>query len=200
MRHILTRPEREEGKATALRAHRGLHRTARGGVVSLLAMVASGVLVLGFAAAGCSSSSSHGTGRATLTEIDWYTSGGSSTAVKWYNKRFEASHPGVTVTREVVPTTNYMTKLLQEASAHNLPNIVMVDNPNVQQMAATGQLRVLNGLAGFTTKGYYSGSMQECLYQGKYYCYPIGDNTVGIFYNKRMLTAAHLSPPTTWAG
>lgn len=198
MRHTLTRPERKEGKATALRANRGLHRRARDSVVSRLAMVASGVLVLGFAAAGCGSSSSNGTGKVKLTEIDWYTSGGSSAAVNWYNKRFEASHPGVTVTRQVVPSTSYMPKLLQEASAHDLPNIVMVDNPNVQQMAATGQLRVFNGQAGFSANGYYPGSMQECLYQGKYYCYPIGDNTIGIFYNKKMLASAHLRPPATW--
>lgn len=198
MRRTLTRPERDEGKATAGRGHRGLYRTGGGGVVSRLAIVASGALVLGFAAAGCGSSSS--TGKETLTEIDWFTSGGSSAAVQWYNKRFEASHPGVTVTREVVPAgPNYMTKLLQEASARDLPNIMMIDNPNVQQMAATGQLRVFNGQAGFTLNGYYPGSMQECLYQGKYYCYPIGNNTVGVFYNKKMLTAAHLQPPRTWA-
>ena len=198
MRRTRTR-QREEGKATPVRAHRRPHRTDRGSAVSRLAMVASGILVIGLAAAGCGSSA-NGSGKVTLTEIDWYTAGGANAAVQWYNKRFEASHRGVTVRREVVPAgPNYMTKLLQEASARDLPNMAMVDNPNVPQMAATGQLRAFNGLPGFTASGYYPGSMKECLYQGSYYCYPTGNNTVGIFYNKKMLAAAHLSPPTTWA-
>ena len=73
----------------------------------------------------------------------------------------------------------------------------MLDNPNVPQVAATGQLRAFDDLAGFTTSGYYTGSMNECRYQGKYYCYPIGTNSLGIFYNKKMLDAAHVKPPTT---
>ena len=79
------------------------------------------------------------------------------------------------------------------------PNVVMLDNPNVPEVAATGQLKPLNGLPGFTTSGYDPGAISECTYQGKQYCYPIGTNTIGIFYNKAMLAAAHLSPPTTWA-
>jgi multiple sugar transport system substrate-binding protein len=39
----------------------------------------------------------------------------------------------------------------------------------------------------------------ECTYQGKQYCYPIGTNSIGLFYNKAMLKAAGLQPPTTWA-
>ena len=35
--------------------------------------------------------------------------------------------------------------------------------------------------------------------QGVLLCYPIGTNSLGIFYNKQMLAAAHLQPPTTWA-
>lgn len=164
------------------------------------AVIAGSVLLISLAAAACSSSgSTPGSGGVTLTEIDWYTSGGSSDAVNWYNQRFEAAHPGVTIQRETVPSTSYMTKLLQEASARDLPSIVMVDNPDVQEMAATGQLSSLDGLPGFTTSDYYPGAMQECRYQGKYYCYPVGSNTVALFYNKKMLADAHLTPPTTWA-
>ena len=116
-----------------------------------------------------------------------------------YNKQYEAAHPGVTVKREVVPFANLITKVLQEASAGDLPNIVMLDDPNVPQVAATGQLLPLNSLPGFTTAGYVPGAISECNYQGKQYCFPIGTNTVGLFYNKAMFAAKHLSPPTTWA-
>ena len=164
--------------------------------------VAIGVAALALAAAGCGSSSSGGSssnGKITITELDYFTSSGGNAAVNWYNQQFEKAHPNVTVKRQVVPYANLITKVLQEASAGDLPNIVMLDNPNVPQVAATGQLKPLNGLPGFTTSGYVPGAISECTFQGKQYCYPIGTNTIGIFYNKAMLAAAHVSPPKTWA-
>jgi multiple sugar transport system substrate-binding protein len=165
--------------------------------------LALGAVVATLAAAGCSSSGSSGGsssgGKTTITELDYFTTGGTNTAVIAYNKQFEKAHPGVTVKREVVPFANLITKVLQEASAGDLPNIVMLDNPNVPQVAATGQLVPLDSQPGFSTSGYLKGAISECTYQGKQYCFPIGTNTVGLIYNKKMLAAKHLSPPTTWA-
>jgi Bacterial extracellular solute-binding protein len=88
--------------------------------------------------------------------------------------------------------------LWNHPSAGDMPSLVLLDNPNVPQVAATGQLRAFNDLPGFTTSGYYPGAISECTYRGKQYCYPIGTNSVGLFYNKSMLAAAGLQPPTTW--
>ena len=84
-------------------------------------------------------------------------------------------------------------------SAGDMPNLMLIDNPNVPEVAATGQLVPLDTMPGFTTAGYTPGATAECTYQGKHYCYAIGTNTIGLFYNKAMLAAKHLSPPTTWA-
>jgi multiple sugar transport system substrate-binding protein len=108
-------------------------------------------------------------------------------------------HPNVTVKRTQVPYANLITKILQDASAGDMPNIMLIDNPNVPEVAATGQLVPLGGMKGFTNAGYTQGATNECTYQGKQYCFPLGTNSVGIFYNKHMLAAAHLPPPTTWA-
>jgi multiple sugar transport system substrate-binding protein len=170
------------------------------------AAVAVGLITV--AAVGCSSSSGSGstagssgssTGKVTITELDYYTASGSNEALNWYNKQFEAEHPGVTVARTSVSYANLITKVLQDASAGDMPSITIVDNPDVPEVAATGQLRAFNDLPGFTTSGYYPGAIGECTYQGKVYCYPIGTNTIGLFYNKAIFAAAHLSPPTTWA-
>src|SRR5262249_56320754 len=77
--------------------------------------VAIGAVVAALAAAGCSSSgggSSSSGGKTTITELDYFTASGGNTAVNWYNKQFEASHPGVTVKREGVPYANLITKRL----------------------------------------------------------------------------------------
>jgi multiple sugar transport system substrate-binding protein len=153
---------------------------------------------LALVATACGSSGSDN-GKITLTELDYFTTGGSHDAVNWYTKKFEAEHPNVTVKLQHVPFGNLMPKVLQDASAGDMPNIVVIDNPNVQQVAATGQLRTFDDLSGYTTKGYYPGSIKECAYQGKHYCYPVGSNSTGLFYNKKMFADAGLKPPTTWA-
>jgi multiple sugar transport system substrate-binding protein len=156
-------------------------------------------VALALAATACGSSGGGG-GKTTLTLLDYYTAGtGSSDAVNEYVKKFEAEHANVDVQRQSVPFENLMPKVLQAASAADLPNIVIIDNPNVQQVAATGQLRTFDDLSGYTTEGYYDGAVKECAYEGKHYCYPVGSNSTGLFYNKKMLDAAGLKPPTTWA-
>lgn len=176
------------------------HRTRR----RALAMAGASLLVA-TAAAACSSSSSSSAGggstsggKVTITEFDYYT-GGANTAINAYNAQFMKAHPNIIVKRTSVPYANLITKILQDASAGDMPNLMLIDNPNVPEVAATGQLVSLDSMPGFTTSGYTSGAIAECTYQGKHYCYPIGTNAVGLFYNKTMFAAAHLTPPTTWA-
>jgi multiple sugar transport system substrate-binding protein len=181
----------------------GLMRIGRQGRRVLAVAGASLLAVTGAACSSSSSSSASGSSsssaKVTITEFDYFTSSGGNAALNWYNQQFMKAHPNVTVKRTVVPYANLITKILQDASAGDMPNLLLIDNPDVPEVAATGQLVPFNGLPGFTTSGYTSGAISECTYQGKQYCYPIGTNTVGIFYNKAMLAAAHLSPPTTWA-
>jgi multiple sugar transport system substrate-binding protein len=145
-----------------------------------------------------SATSSSSSSKVTITEWDYY-SGGANAAINAYNTQFMAAHPNITVKRTTVPYANLITKILQDASAGDMPNLMLIDNPDVPEVAATGQLVPLNNMPGFTDSGYTSGAIAECTYQGKQYCYPIGANTVGLFYNKAMFAAAHLTPPATWA-
>jgi multiple sugar transport system substrate-binding protein len=170
------------------------------------ALAVAGVSLLALTAAACASSSSTSAGgssssasKVTITEIDYYTSSGGNAALNWYNAQFMKAHPNITVKRTSVPYPNLITKILQDASAGDMPNLTLIDNPDVSEVAATGQLVPLDHMPGFTTSGYTAGAIAECTYQGKHYCYPVGSNTVGLFYNKSMFAAAHLSPPATWA-
>jgi multiple sugar transport system substrate-binding protein len=172
-------------------------RVLAGASVSLLTVTAAACSSSG---SGSSTASSGGNAAVTITEFDYYTGPtGADSAINTYNAQFMKAHPNVTIKRTSVPYANLITKILQDASAGDMPNLMIIDNPNVPEVAATGQLVAFNGLPGFTTSGYTAGATAECTYQGKQYCYPIGTNTVGIFYNKAILAAAHLTPPTTWA-
>jgi multiple sugar transport system substrate-binding protein len=159
-------------------------------VALLLAVTACG---------GSDDSSGSSGGKTTLSMLDYYTTGGGNDAVNSYIQKFEAAHPNVDVKRQSVPFEQLMPKVLQAASAGDMPDIVIIDNPNVQQVAATGQLRTFDELSGYTTQGYYPGAIKECEFKGKHYCYPVGSNSTALFYNKKMLDDAGVKPPTTWA-
>ncbi|HYA44937.1 MAG TPA: extracellular solute-binding protein [Acidimicrobiales bacterium] len=153
-----------------------------------------------FAVIGLSQVSTSAATTITLTEEDYFNTPGQISALAAYNKQFEASHPGVTVTRTYVPFENLDTKLLTQAAGHDLPNLLAVDNPFVSTMISTGQVVPLSGFSGFSTQGYYPAVIEEGLSSGKYYSLPVaGANSIALMYNIAMLNAAHVSPPTTWA-
>jgi multiple sugar transport system substrate-binding protein len=136
----------------------------------------------------------------TLTEMDYFNTPGQIAALALYTKQFEKAHPGVTVKRQYVPFANLNTKLLTQAAAHNLPNLLAVDNPFVSTMISTGQVIALSDLKGFSKKGYYPAVINEGLSNGKYYSLPVaGANSIALIYNIAMLKAANVKPPKTWA-
>lgn len=167
---------------------------ARRWQLSVIALVSMFALLLAL------SQGAHASSKITITEEDYFNTPGQIAALNAYTKSFEKSHPGVIVKRQYVPFANLDTKLLTQATGGDLPNLLAVDNPFVSTMISTGQVVPLSGLSGFSTKGYYPAVIDEGLYKGKYYSYPVaGANSIALIYNIPMFKAAHLSPPKTWA-
>jgi multiple sugar transport system substrate-binding protein len=73
----------------------------------------------------------------------------------------------------------------------------MLDNPDLQQIAATGALAPLEDF-GISTDGYAKGVVDAGTYEGKTYGLAPTVNTIALFYNKKMLADAGIQPPTTW--
>jgi len=65
----------------------------------------------------------------------------------------------VKIKHQQVPRAQFMPKLLQQASARSLPDLALIDNPDLQQLAATGGLVSLSQ-AGLSTKGLYPSIVQ----------------------------------------
>jgi multiple sugar transport system substrate-binding protein len=147
------------------------------------------------AATACGASSTSDSAPNTLTEMDYYnTDPGLSALPKLLDQCGKAS--GVTITRQVVP--DLRTKLLQLAGSHGVPDLVLMDNPDLQQLAATGALADL-GAAGVSTGGLYPNIVAAGRYQGKLYGLAPGVNALALFYNTKMLAAAGVRPPKTWS-
>jgi multiple sugar transport system substrate-binding protein len=130
----------------------------------------------------------------TLTELDYYDTPPDSTALpKLLNAC--AAQAGAKIQRQSVPQADLVPKLLQDVSAHSFPNLGLLDNPDVQQFAATGAIVPLTS----STKGLFPSIVSAGAYKGKTYGLAPGVNTIALYYNKSDFKAAGLTPPTTWA-
>ena len=108
-----------------------------------------------------------------------------------------AKKVGVTIERETVHGTSLIQKVLQMSSSRTLPDLLMLDNPDLQQIAATGALTPLGDL-GFKADGFIDRFVGAGTYDGELYGMGPCANTLGLYYNKDLLDAAGVAVPTTW--
>ena len=101
------------------------------------------------------------------------------------------------VDHQSVPGPTLIQKVLQQASSKTLPDVLMLDNPDIQQIAEAGALAPL-GDFGINADGYAPGPVSAATYDGQLYGLQPGANTLAIFYNKDVLAKAGVQPPKTW--
>mgnify|MGYP000932567770 CR=1 FL=1 len=142
--------------------------------------------------AACGGSS----GDAPLKILDYYADDPDNGI---YQKALEAAAQkiGVTIEREAVHGTGLIQKVLQMSSSRTLPDVLMLDNPDLQQIAATGALTPLSSL-GFDSQGFIDGFVGAGTYDGELYGMEPCANTLGLYYNQDVLSAAGVTVPTTW--
>jgi multiple sugar transport system substrate-binding protein len=109
-----------------------------------------------------------------------------------------AADTGITIDRQAVPRDELITKVLLAAQQKQLPNVLRIDNPDLQEVAATGALVPLTDY-GVDLTGIYPNLLDAGSYNGKVYGIAPGINGMAIFYNKDMFTAAGVKVPTNWA-
>jgi multiple sugar transport system substrate-binding protein len=90
-----------------------------------------------------------------------------------------------------------MMKVLQQSSSRTLPDVLMLDNPDLQSVAETGALTPLDTF-GLNADGYAKGVADASTYKGKLYGLQPITNTIGLFYSEDALANAGVRPPTTW--
>ncbi|WP_026939868.1 sugar ABC transporter substrate-binding protein [Humibacter albus] len=159
----------------------------------VVAMVSVAAMALTLTA--CSSGSSSG-GKQTLTIEDYFTDTG-----KVYDAIYKqcGSQIGATVKSNHVAGASLISKVLQQASSKTLPDVLMLDNPDVQQIAASGALAPLKTVGVSVPKDYVPAVVKAGTYKGQLYGLAPAINSIGLYYNVDMLKAAGVTPPTTWA-
>ncbi|MEU6589641.1 extracellular solute-binding protein [Streptomyces sp. NPDC046881] len=159
-----------------------------------------GTVALVLAAAGCggeTGSASAGGKATSITALDYYTD---ATEHAQWGERLTAcgKAAGVTVEHRSVPGASLVPQVLRQASSRTLPDLLMLDNPDVQQIARTGALTPLDRY-GVDSGGYAEGILSAGTYQGKVYGLAPTVSTIALFYNKDMLAEAGVAVPKTWA-
>ncbi len=138
----------------------------------------------------------------TITEQDWWGTQPQKGAFDWLFKTYEQSHPGVTIQRNIVPSSVLLTKFLAEAQTNTLPDIAVPDNPFLPELEATGKFMSLsNWLNKWGQWGDYTPATKAIVTgtDGKVYGIQIGTNDLLIFYNKKIFQEAGITTlPKTW--
>lgn len=111
-----------------------------------------------------------------------------------------AATAGVTIKRTGYDTSDLTNKALLAGQQHNSPDILLVDNPVVSTLASAGILTTTaeNKLdAGDVAKNILGAGVID----GKTYGVPIGANTLALYYNPKVLSAAgvDISSVKDWA-
>ena len=163
----------------------------RSRMISLGATAGLAALALTACAGGGSSDS----GDIALTLTDTM----SENSAPIYDEIYQAcaAEIGVTVTSNHVAGSGLIATVLQQASSKTLPDVLMLDNPDVQQIAASGALSPLADY-GITGDGFPEGVLSAGTYEGELYGIAPIVNSLGLFYNVDLLAEAGIEPPTTW--
>ncbi|MFF2949778.1 ABC transporter substrate-binding protein [Kitasatospora sp. NPDC057965] len=167
--------------------------------VRRIAALLTGTAVLAPALAGCGAGtgSRSAEGEVTsITALDYYTD--EPEHAQW-GELLDACgrSAGVKVEQTSVPGASLIPKVLQQASSRTLPDLLMLDNPDLQQIARTGALAPLDEF-GIDADGFAEGIRSAGTYQGKVYGLAPNVSTVALVYNKDMLAEAGVAVPRTW--
>ncbi|MDX3242722.1 extracellular solute-binding protein [Streptomyces sp. ME18-1-4] len=107
---------------------------------------------------------------------------------------------GVTVKRTAYDTTDLGNKALLAAQQGNAPDVMLVDNPVVSTLVEAGIVNKTSDL-GLDTKSIQQNIIGAGTSDDAAYGIPIGANTLALYYNKKVLTAAGVDPASVkdWA-
>jgi multiple sugar transport system substrate-binding protein len=137
----------------------------------------------------------------TVVLSGWQASGDEGIALNKVLDAFKAAYPNIKLDYQPV-ATDYATAMAAKFSSGAPPDVFYVDSSVAPDWIDQGVLQELDTMAaerGFDTSQFFPGYLDAFKGpDGKTYGFPKDGNTLAMAYNKDMLTAAGIEPPTTW--
>jgi multiple sugar transport system substrate-binding protein len=169
-----------------------------------LATIVVGAAAIALVASGCSSSGGGSTKGATLTY--WASNQGTSLAndkaVLAPELAKFTKQTGIKVNLEVIGWNNLQTRINTATTSGVGPDVVNIGNTWAPYLSATGaflpydatNMKAIGGADKFVATALATGGEQGKTVTSV----PLYGLAYGLYYNKKMFTAANLTPPTTW--
>ncbi len=164
---------------------------------------------LGLLAAGCSSSGSSSAGgtaasggHVTLTYWNGFT-GPDGPAVTALVKKFNQTHPDITIKMSIMPWDVFYEKLLPAMASGSGPDIAAMDTQQLPQYATKNIFAPLTGYysnPANDTSALVTGAVSGTKVGGTEYAVPANFAPLMLYWNKTLFAKAGLSgPPQNWA-
>ena len=120
--------------------------------------------------------------------------------IKTLTDGYTKEHPNVVIEPVYVPFADFKKRLSVGLAASDLPDLVIIDNPDHAAYAAMGLFAdITDKLADWPDKDqFFPGPWKSASYDGKQYGIPLGSNNLALFYNEKLLADAGVKAPTTW--
>jgi multiple sugar transport system substrate-binding protein len=172
-------------------------------LLSFLLVVAMAVsLLTGFSyKTSAGKSKAAGAGKTKITVWHYFDGQAQQKAMETLANKYNSSQDKIEVSVEFVPRAELTKQFTIGLVADKLPDIGLVDNPDMASFAAMGLFAdISKQMNAYPDKDkFFPGPISSCKLNGKYYGIPLGSNDLALYYNKDMFAAAKLKPPTNFA-
>lgn len=130
----------------------------------------------------------------------YYETNAQQEGLDWLVDSFNQAQDKYEISWEYVPMTDFTKKLTMAYTEEALPDIALLDNPN---MAACIQMGMCEEITDYleeihAKENYYAATLETVTYEGKGYGVPAVCNNLALIYNKKLLSEAGIQPPQTW--
>lgn len=120
-----------------------------------------------------------------------------------FAKEFSEMDNGIKIDVREVKFDDIIAETLRAFATKSNPDIIAVDNPNHAAFAAAGAFLDLSPYIAKSSQinmdNYFDGPRSSLTWDGKPYGIPRASNTIALYYNKDMFSAAGLTAaPKTW--
>lgn len=150
--------------------------------------------------AGCGSSGSGGGGSATSGSLRVIGTTDTQKAVTAIVDDFQKKYPHAKVTTAFQPSTTYTTVTRTQLSGSHGADVLLAF-PGGASAMSVGPLAKTHAILDLSSQSWNSKVKAAwkplIAVDGKTYMYPLGADTMGLIYNKKVFASAGITPPTT---